>query len=93
METWLSTDILDNEVAIPHYSLIRSDHNRHGVGVHCSILFNVLSGPPSLELIMVSLIKNSFKLCVFSIDHFQLVLTSLIICAKPYFLLTCPHFD
>jgi len=72
VETWLSTDILDNEVAIPHYSLLRSDRNRHGGGVaiyvHCSILFNVLlSGPPSLELIMVSLTKNSFKLrlCVF----------------------------
>ena len=69
METWLSTDILDNEVAIPHYSLLRSDGNRHGGGVaiyvHCSILFNVLlSGPPSLELIMVSLTKNSFKLCL-----------------------------
>ena len=60
VETWLSADVLDNEVAIPHYSLIRLDRNRHCGGVaiyvHSSILFDVLLvGPAGLELIVVSL--------------------------------------
>lgn len=67
-KTWLNTEVLDNEVAIPNYSLIRPDHNRHGGGVaiyvHSSILFNVLlSDPAGLELIFVSLVKCNFKLC------------------------------
>ena len=69
VETWLSADVLVNEVAIPHYSLIRLDRNRHGGGVaiyvHSSILFDVLLvGPAGLELIVVSLIRNNCKLCL-----------------------------
>lgn len=33
VETWLSVDILDSEVFIPNYSVVRLDRNRHGGGV------------------------------------------------------------
>ena len=33
VETWLSADILDTEVSIPNYSILRLDRNRHGGGV------------------------------------------------------------
>ena len=69
VETWLNADVLVNEVAIPHYSLIRIDSNRHNGGVaiyvHSTILFDVLLvGPAGLELIVVSLTRNDFKLCL-----------------------------
>ena len=32
VETWLCSDVLDNEVLIPNYSTIRLDRNRHGGG-------------------------------------------------------------
>ena len=47
-------------------SLIRLDRNRHGGGVaiyvHSSIV--LLVGPAGLELIVVSLTRNNFKLCL-----------------------------
>ena len=69
VETWLSADILDTEVSIPNYSILRLDRNRHGGGVAlyiCNkVLYNVLlCGPAGLELIVVSLTANSFKLCL-----------------------------
>ena len=69
VETWLSVDILDNEVFIPNYSVVRLDRNRHGGGVlvyvHSSITYNVLlCGHANLELIVVSLLRNNFKLCL-----------------------------
>ena len=32
-ETWLSANILDHEICVPGYSLVRRDRNRHGGGV------------------------------------------------------------
>ena len=69
VETWLSADVVNSEVAIHNYSLIRLDRNRHGGGVaiyvHNCVLYNiVLSGPAELELIIVSLCKSGFKLCL-----------------------------
>ena len=69
VETWLSADVLDLEIAIHNYSLIRLDRNRHGSGVaiyvHNCVLYSiVLSGPAELELIIVSLCKSGFKLCL-----------------------------
>ena len=65
-----SVDILDNEVFIPNYSVVRLDRNRHGGGVlvyvHSSITYNavLLCGHANLELIVVSLLRNNFKLCL-----------------------------
>ena len=70
VETWLSDDVLDSEVAIHnYYSLIRLDRNRHGGGVaiyvHNCVLYSiVLSGAAELELIIVSRCKPGFKLCL-----------------------------
>ena len=66
VETWLCEDILDSEVSIPNYSIVRLDRCRHGGGValfiHNSVLYNViLSDPTGLELI-VSLSRINFKL-------------------------------
>ena len=33
VETWLCMDILDTELSIPNYSIVRLDRNRHGGGV------------------------------------------------------------
>ena len=54
---------------IPNYSVVRLDRNRHGGGVlvyvHSSITYNVLlCGHANLELIVVSLLINNFKLCL-----------------------------
>ena len=69
VETWLCEDILDSEIHIPNYFILRLDRNRHGGGValyiHNSILYNVLlCGPAGLELIVVSLSRIIFKLCI-----------------------------
>ena len=33
VESWLSEDIMDSEIAIDGYQLVRLDRNRHGGGV------------------------------------------------------------
>jgi hypothetical protein len=60
VETWLNGDILDNELCIEGYDIIRLDRNRHGGGflIYVSFAFshNVLySGSSELELIIVSI--------------------------------------
>lgn len=62
VETWLCSDILDTEISIPNYSIVRLDRNRHGGGVAMyiknSLLYNaVLYGSAGLEVIVVSLSK------------------------------------
>ena len=52
VETWLCEDVLDSELPIPNYSILRLDRNRHG------------DGPAGLELITVSLSRINFKLCI-----------------------------
>ena len=69
VETWLGCDITDNEVLVPNYSIVRLDRNRHGGGVamyiHNSVGYNVLlCGPAGLELLVVALFRNRFKLCL-----------------------------
>ena len=69
VETWLSGDVLDREVSIPNYTIVRLDRNRHGGGVAMyiqdSVAYNViLCGPAGLELLIVSLLRNNFKLCL-----------------------------
>ena len=73
-------------------SLIRLDRNRHGGGVaiyvHSSIV--LLVGPAGLELIVVSLTRNNFKLClcVFYRPLLLLVQKFLILCVKLCLVLT-----
>lgn len=60
VETWLNKDILNNELCIEGYDIIRLDRNRHGGGiliyVNSTFSHNVLySGSPELELIIVSI--------------------------------------
>ena len=69
VETWLSDNIIDSELCIPGYTMVRLDRNGHGGGValyiHSSITYKViLSGPNMLELIVVSLVRNHCTLCL-----------------------------
>ena len=69
VETWLSTDIFDSELFIPNYTIVRHDRNRHGGGVALYVNDSVLCktivcGPADLELLIVSLCKANFKLCL-----------------------------
>ena len=58
VETWLCEDINNSELAIPGYSIIRLDRNRHGGGVWvyssdnvtCNIMF---TSPEGLELVIL----------------------------------------
>ena len=69
VEIWLSTDIFDSELFIPNYTIVRHDRNRHGGGVALYVCNSVLCkslmcGPADLELLIVSLCKGKFKLCL-----------------------------
>ena len=69
VETWLCEDVLDSEIHVSNYSILKLDRNRHGGGValyiHNSIMYNVLlCGQAGLELIVVSLSRTNFKLCI-----------------------------
>ena len=33
VETWLCEDVLDSEIHVPNYSILRLDRDRHGGGV------------------------------------------------------------
>ena len=59
VESWLSSEIENNEITIDNYQLVRHDRNRHGGGVHMYVKsclsVNVLSvGYCDLELLVVS---------------------------------------
>ena len=63
-ETWLSADVLDHELYIPGYTLIRRDRNRHGGGVaiyvSTSVSFRSLVFPcPNLKLIVLEFTLKS----------------------------------
>ena len=69
VESWLSSDILDSELCIDGYDIIRLDRNRHGGGVllfinsvysHCI----VYTGRPELELVIVSVRLFSVSLSI-----------------------------
>ena len=93
-ETWLSSDIQDQELFIPGYQLIRLDRNRHGGGVLMFITthlsFSILPGCEDLELLSVVVRQESCKVCIslfyrppnslsFVLDSFQSYLESLAI--------------
>ena len=63
-DTWLSANILDSEISIDGYNLIRKDRNRHGGGVllyiNCAIPYTPLQLPfPELELVLAECHLNS----------------------------------
>ena len=65
VETWLSEDILDQEISIENYAVVRLDRNRHGGGVlmyiHTSLTWEILlRGPNNLEFLSLS-IRLSFS--------------------------------
>ena len=64
VETWLDSGILDSEITIQGYSIIRLDRNRHGGGVMLYInnLFThslLFKGTDSFECIILSLFCRS----------------------------------
>ena len=62
--------VLDSELLIPGYSILRLDRNRHGGGillmVKDSLSFTcILSGPHNMELVFLSIsLPSSKKLCL-----------------------------
>ena len=70
-ETWLSSDIQDQELFIPGYQLIRLDRNRHGGGACPNVYyysftfkFSILPGCEDLELLSVVVRQESCKVCI-----------------------------
>ena len=89
VETWLSSEIEDNEVMIDNYQIIRQDRNRHGGGVlmyinSCLSVKVLSSGANSLELLyhMYAIILNT--VFVYSTDHHPHALIFLIIFVQSY---------
>ena len=70
VESWLSQDILDSELAITGYTIFRRDRNRHGGGIiifvkdtlSCTILPSSTS--PSMEFISLTFEFCSSKFCI-----------------------------
>ena len=60
VESWLDNSILDSELTISNYNLLRLDRNRHGGGIllyiRDSLSFSmVLSGPKNLEFLCITI--------------------------------------
>ena len=68
-ESWLSSDILNCEIAIPNFNIVRRDRNRNGGGVTVYIKdcfeFKIIShGPLDLEFLALSVHNGNIKICV-----------------------------
>ena len=67
-ETWLCSDIIDSEIFIDGYCLVRLDRDRHGGGiimyVNSSLSFSILSQVPELEFLAISISSIFGKFCV-----------------------------
>ena len=68
VESWLSSEILDNEVSLEGFHVLRLDRNRHSGGiiifVHNTLVSKVVvAGPNNLELLIISVSNhvNSYK--------------------------------
>ena len=81
VETWLSCEILDNEIFLQGYQVLRLDRNHHGGGilmfVHESLVPKVVAcGPCDLEFLLISLC-NRVSSCKYHvglfIDHLPVV--------------------
>ena len=60
VETWLNEDILNSELHLPGYEIVRLDRNRHGRGVliyvnTCYSHTVLFTGSPDLELLIISI--------------------------------------
>ena len=68
VETWLCKDVLDSEIHIPKYSILRLDRNRHGGGIALYIHNSILSCCVALlawnSLLCHCLELINFKLCI-----------------------------
>ena len=70
VETWLSSEILDNEIAISDYQIFRRDRDRHGGGVmiyvHSCLAVDLHVCVPNIEFISisVSVSKVAPKFCI-----------------------------
>ena len=74
VESWLSDEISDNELATDNYQILRLNRNRHGGGVvmyiHSSLSHQVLSaGANNLELLIVSVSTLYGKFCISLFYH------------------------
>ena len=52
VETWLCSDVLDNEVLIPNYSTVRLDRNRHGGVLLCTFMTVLLTMYYCMDLLI-----------------------------------------
>lgn len=74
VETWLSSEISDNELFLQGYQVLRLDRNRHGGGIlmfiHESLVPKVVvAGPSDLELLIIS-VHNHVSSCKHHIGLF-----------------------
>ena len=72
VESWLDSSISNIEIALPGYTVVRLDQNRHGGGIlmyiHSSLHFSIItSGPFSLECLLLSV---AYKNCNAKINLF-----------------------
>ena len=63
VETWLDSDVSNNDVFIPDYVCVRLDRNRHGGGIvlyikHYFQYKLLVQGPVGLELLIVSIFNG-----------------------------------
>lgn len=67
-ESWLCSDIMDNEISIPGYQVVRLDRNRNGGGVlmyvSVNLHFSVLFNPDELELLTIVVSHELGKACI-----------------------------
>ena len=67
-ESWLSSDILDSEIAIPGYNVVRNDRNQHGGGVimfiSANFVIKYLPNCTGLEVITVTLHCKNHRVCL-----------------------------
>ena len=68
VETWLSADILDIEIALFGYQVHRLDRNRHGGGVlfyvRDNFVTNLYPSPDNLEILTLSISNVNNKVCI-----------------------------
>ena len=73
VETWLSSDILDNELAVSNYQIFRRDRNRHGGGVmmyvHSCLTVDLHACVADIEFISICVTVSNYlspKFCIAS---------------------------
>ena len=64
VETWLDSEVVDVEIAIPNFSITRLDRSRHGGRIAFYTLYSqvFLKGPYDLEFLLFSV--SSLNLCI-----------------------------